>query len=87
MGPKLKLKIRSQGVHLRLGKKKERAGTLPRVVEKFTSRLECQEKGWYSTSFVELETSPFRSKYLRVRENLASSSLYLLIFLVFHLSS
>jgi hypothetical protein len=76
-GTELKLKIVSQGVRLRSGIDKERAASLPRFVEKSTSRLELTGKGWFSTSFGEQETSPFQSKHLRVRENRASSLVYL----------
>jgi hypothetical protein len=59
MGPKLKRKMKRQGVLLLFGVEKERAGSLPRFVEKFTSRLEINGKGWFSPSFVGQETSPF----------------------------
>ena len=74
MGPKLK----RQGVRLPFRVEKERAGFQPRFVEKFTSRLKLNGKGWFSTSYVEQETSPLKSKHLRVREN--RTSLYLSIF-------
>jgi hypothetical protein len=77
MGPKLKHKIENQGVLLLLGLEEERAGTLPRFVGQFTSRLKFKGKGWFFTSFVEQETSPFKSTYLRVSGNCASSLLYL----------
>jgi hypothetical protein len=59
MGPKLKRKIKRRGVWLLFGIVKERAGYQPRFVEKFTSRLEINGKGWFSASHVEQETSPF----------------------------
>jgi hypothetical protein len=59
MGPKLKRKMKRQGVLLLFGVEKERAGSLPRFVEKFTSRLKINGKGWFSASFVGQETSPF----------------------------
>jgi hypothetical protein len=45
MGPKLKLKIASQGVHLPFGVEKKRAGSPPRLVEQFTSQFESKRKG------------------------------------------
>ena len=45
MGPKLKLKIESQGVHLRLGIDKEKVGSPPRLAQQFVSILELIRKG------------------------------------------
>jgi hypothetical protein len=59
MEPKLKRKLKRQGVHLLFGVVKKRAGSQPRFVEKFTSRLEINGKGWFSASYDEQETSPF----------------------------
>jgi hypothetical protein len=59
MGPKLKQMLKHQGVHLLFGVVEKRAGSQPRFVEKFTSRLEINGKGWFSASHVEQETSPF----------------------------
>jgi hypothetical protein len=59
MGPKLKRKIDHKEVHLLFAVVKIRAGSQPRFVEKFTSRLEINGKGWFSASHVEQETSPF----------------------------
>jgi hypothetical protein len=58
MGPKLKRKLKRQGVHLPFGVVKKRAGPQARFIEKFTSRLEINGKGWFSASHVEQETSP-----------------------------
>ena len=59
MGPKLKRKLKHRGVHLLFGVVGKRAGSQPRFIEKFTSRLEINGKGWFSASHVEQETSPF----------------------------
>jgi hypothetical protein len=59
MGPKLKRKLKRQGVHLLIGVVKKRAGSQPRFVEKFTSRLVINGKGWFSASHDEQETGPF----------------------------
>src|SRR6516164_722209 len=59
MGPKLKRKLIHAGVCLPFGVEKGRAGSLPRFSEMYTSRLKINGKGWFSTSFVEQETSPF----------------------------
>jgi hypothetical protein len=59
MGPKLKRRLKHQGVHLLFGVVKKGAGSQPRFVEKFTSRKEINGKGWFSASHVEKETSPF----------------------------
>jgi hypothetical protein len=45
MGPKLKLKIQSQGVHLHLGIDKEKVGSPPRLAQQFVSILELIRKG------------------------------------------
>ena len=59
MGPKLRQMLKQQGVHLLCCVVKKRAGSQPRFVEKFTSRLEINGKGWFSASHVEQKTSPF----------------------------
>jgi hypothetical protein len=59
MGPKLKRKLKRHGVHLLFGVVKKRAGSQPRFVEKFTSRLVINGKGWFSASHAEQETGPF----------------------------
>jgi len=59
MGPKLKQKLKRQEVYLPLGVVKKRAGSQSRFVEKFTSRMEINGKGWFSASHVEKGTSPF----------------------------
>jgi hypothetical protein len=59
MGPKLKRILKRQEVHLPFGVVEKRAGSQPRFVEKFTSRLEINGKGWFSASHVEQGTSPF----------------------------
>ena len=59
MGPKLKRKLKHRGVYLLFGVVKKRAGSQPRCIEKFTSRLVINGKGWFSASHDEQETSPF----------------------------
>jgi hypothetical protein len=44
MGPKLKLKIESQGVRLHLGIDKEKVGSPPRLAQQFVSTLESIRK-------------------------------------------
>jgi hypothetical protein len=51
--------LKHLGVHLPLGVVEKRAGSQPRFIEKFTSRLEINGKGWFSDSHAEQETSPF----------------------------
>jgi len=87
MGPKLKQNNENQGVLLLLGCEEVRAGTLPRFVEQFTSRLKFQGKGWFSTSFVEQETSPLNQS-IYVLVGTAHHRYYIYpIFLVRHFSS
>src|SRR5947209_6256994 len=58
MGPKLR--ILNQGVRLPSGIEKERAGSLSRLVERFTFHVTFVKKGLGSpTRYVEQETSPF----------------------------
>jgi hypothetical protein len=59
MGPKLKRKLKRQEACLPFGVIKNRAGSQSRLVEKFTSRLDINGKGWFSASHVEKGTSPF----------------------------
>jgi len=80
MGPKLKRKIKRQGVRLLVGVLKKRAGSQPRVVEKFTSRLEINGKGWFSASNVEQETSPFDQSIFAFERTMHSRHFYLRIF-------
>jgi hypothetical protein len=80
MRPKLKRKIKRQEVHLFVGVVKKRAGSQPRVVEKFTSRLEINGKGWFSASNVEQETSPFDQCVFAFERTIHSRLFYLLIF-------
>jgi hypothetical protein len=80
MGPKLKRKLKRQGVHLLFGVVKKRAGSQPRFVEKFTSRLEINGKGWFSASHVEQETSPFDQCIFAFERTMHSRLFYLLIF-------
>ncbi len=80
MGPELKRKIKRQGVRLLFGIVKERAGYQPRFVEKFTSRLEINGKGWFSASNVEQETSPFDQCVFAFKRTMHSRLFYLLIF-------
>jgi len=79
MGPKLKQKKRQEG-HLLCGVVKKRAGSQPRFVEKFTSRLEINGKGWFSASLVEQETSPFDQCIFAFERTMHSRLFYLLIF-------
>ena len=80
MGPKLKRKLKRQGVHLLVGVVKKRAGSQPRFVEKFTSRLEINGKGWFSASNVEKETSPFVQSIFAFERTMHSRHFYLRIF-------
>jgi hypothetical protein len=80
MGPKLKRTIKRQGVHLRFGVVKERAGSQPRLIEKFTSRLKLNGKGWISASLVEQETSPFNQSIFAFERTMHCRHFYLLIF-------
>jgi len=80
MGPKLKRKLKRQGVHLLVGVVKKRAGSQPRFVEKFTSRLEINGKGWFSASNVEKETSPFDQSIFAFERTMHSRHFYLRIF-------
>src|SRR5579884_3081508 len=55
------LRIKRQGVHFPVSIEKERAGTPPRLVEQFASRLALIEQGLGSpTRSIEQETSPFQ---------------------------
>jgi hypothetical protein len=80
MGPKLKRKLKRQGVHLLVGVVKKGAGSQPRFVEKFTSRLEINGKGWFSASHAEQETSPFDQCIFAFERTMHSRLFYLLIF-------
>jgi hypothetical protein len=80
MGPKLKRKIKRLGVRLLFGVVKKGAGSQPRFVEKFTSRLEINGKGWFSASNVEQETSPFDQSIFVFERTIHSRLFYLLIF-------
>jgi hypothetical protein len=80
MGPKLKRKLKRQGIYLLFGVVKKRAGSQPRFVEKFTSRLEINGKGWFSASYVEQETSPFDQCVFAFERTMHSRLLNLLIF-------
>ena len=80
MGPKLKRSLKHQGGHLLLGVVKKGAGSQPRFVEKFTSRLEINGKGWFSASNVEQETSPFDQCVFAFERTMHSRLFYLLIF-------
>jgi len=80
MGPKLKRKLKRQGVHLLLGVVKKGAGSQPRFIEKFTSRLEINGKGWFSASHDEQETSPFDQCVFAFERTMHSRLLNLLIF-------
>jgi len=80
MGPKLKRKLKRQGVYLLLGVVKKRAGSQPRFIEKFTSRLEINGKGWFSASHDEQETSPFDQCDFAFARTMHSRFLNLLIF-------
>src|SRR5258708_3154437 len=80
MGPKLKRKLKRQGDHLLVGVVKKRAGSQPRFVEKFTSRLEINGKGWFSASHAEQETSPFDQCIFAFERTMHSRLFYLLIF-------
>jgi hypothetical protein len=80
MRPKLKRKIKRQGVRLLFGIVKKRAGSQPRVVEKLTSRLEINGKGWFSASNVEQETSPFDQSIFAFERTMHCRHFYLLIF-------
>ena len=79
MGPKLKPKLKRQGVYLPFGVVKKGAGSQPRFVEKFTSRLEINGKGWFSASHVEQETSPFDQCIFAFERTMHSRLFYLLI--------
>jgi hypothetical protein len=59
---------------------KKGAGSQPRFVEKFTSRLEINGKGWFSASHVEQETGPFDQCVFAFERTMHSRLFYLLIF-------
>jgi hypothetical protein len=80
MGPKLKRKLKRQEVHLPLGVVKKRAGSQSRFIEKFTSRLEINGKGWFSASHVEQETGPFDQCVFAFVRTMHSRLFNLLIF-------
>jgi hypothetical protein len=87
MGPKLKRKIIHRGVRIPFGVEKERAGSSPRFFEKFTSRLKINGKGWFSTSFVEQETSPFNQSIFTFARTVQRRHYFYPFFLVRYPSS
>ncbi len=77
MGPKLKLKIESQGVRLLFGIEKERVGSPPRFDEQFASRLELKRKGLVlHLDLSSKKPALLNSMYLLVRKNRLLLSLY-----------
>ena len=77
----LKRKSIHQGVHLSFGVDKERAGSLPRFVEKFTSRLEYMERAG------SLPRLPSRKPALSVKAPLCSQEPRFVVITTTHFSS